>query len=186
MDALFALPYGPLLIFAMRVVDVSMGAVRVVLVVRGSRKLAAAVGFVEVLLWIVAVGSAMQHLTSLYHLAGYAGGFATGTYAGVAVGSALPIGQVVVRAILPDGDGGTTAQALRERGYAVTEIDGRGQEGPVDILNAVVGRQEASQVADIVDAVASRSFITVEEVRTARQGAPRLLASGGAQGPVRK
>ena len=60
MDALFALPYGPLVIFAMRVVDVSMGGVRILLMVRGWRKVAAAIGFAEVLVWIVAVGHAMQ------------------------------------------------------------------------------------------------------------------------------
>lgn len=79
MDVLFALPYGPLVIFAMRVIDVSIGTLRVIVLVRGHRSLAAAVGFFEVLVWIVAVAQALQHLESAYHVIGYAGGIVAGT-----------------------------------------------------------------------------------------------------------
>ena len=185
MDAWFALPYGPLLIFAMRVVDVSMGGVRILLMVRGWRKVAAAIGFFEVLIWILAVGNAMQHLTSVYHLVGYAGGFATGTYVGVWIVHVLALGRVVVRAIIPDGEGGATARALRDAGFAVTEIDGRGRDGPVDIVNVVVGRRHVSQIAEVIESTAPKSFITVEEVRTTRRGMLQPIAAGGRQ-QVRK
>jgi uncharacterized protein YebE (UPF0316 family) len=183
MDALFALPYGPFVIFALRVVDVSLGTVRLIVMVRGRRALAAAIGFVEVLVWIVAVGSALQHLGSPYHVVGYAGGFAAGTYVGIAAEHALALGRVVVRAIIPDEADGATARALREEGYAVTVMEGRGREGPVDVLNAVVERKEAPRVLNVVETHAPRSFITVEELRTTRRGTlrptsrsqPRLL-----------
>lgn len=170
MDALFALPYGPLVIFAMRIVDVSLGTVRSIVMVRGQRGLAAAIGFFEVLVWIVAVGSALSYLQSPYHVIGYAGGFAAGTYVGIAAEHRLALGRVVVRAIIPDGDEGRTARALREAGYAVTEIDGRGREGPVGVLNAVVERKDATRVVEVIEGRATRSFITVEELRTIRGG----------------
>jgi len=185
MDAWFALPYGPLIIFAMRVVDVSMGSVRILLMVRGWRKVAAAVSFFEVIVWILAVGNAMQHLTSPYHLAGYAGGFATGTYVGVSVVHLLALGQVVVRAIIPNEEGGTTARTLRDNGFAVTEIEGQGRDGPVDIVNVVVGRRHASRVAEVIESTAPQSFITVEEVRTTRRGMLQPVAAEGRQ-QVRK
>jgi uncharacterized protein YebE (UPF0316 family) len=170
MDALFALPYGPFVIFALRIVDVSLGTVRLIVMVRGHRGAAVAVGFVEVLVWIVAVGHALQHLHSPYHILGYAGGFAAGTYVGIGAERMLALGTVVVRAIIPDEHDGRTARALREEGYAVTEIDGRGREGPVDVLNAVVDRKEAPRVIEAIEARAARSFITVEELRTTRGG----------------
>jgi len=105
MDVWFALPYGPFLIFAMRIVDVSIGTLRLMFMVRGRRFMASGMGFVEVLVWIIAVGSAMEYLTSPYHLAGYAGGFAMGTFVGVSIERTLALGQVVLRVILPDGDG---------------------------------------------------------------------------------
>jgi uncharacterized protein YebE (UPF0316 family) len=138
--------------------------------VRGRRALAALIGFVEVLIWLLAVGSALQHLGSLYHVVGYAAGFAAGTYVGIVAENALALGTVVVRAIVPDDAEGGTAQALRAEGYAVTEVDGRGQDGPVDILNTVVERKEAPHVIDLIEARAPRSFVTVEELRTTYHG----------------
>lgn len=170
MDALFALPYGPFVIFAMRVVDVSLGTVRVIVMMRGHRELAAVIGFLEVLVWVVAAGHALQYLGSPYHLVAYAGGFAAGTYVGVTVERFLALGTVVVRAILPDEADGSTVRSLREKGYVVTELDGRGREGPVDVINTVVKRGDAPGVVDLIEAHAPHSFITVEEIRTTRRG----------------
>ena len=44
-----------LFIFGLRVTDVSMGTVRTIMVLRGMRKVAALIGFVEVSIWVVAV-----------------------------------------------------------------------------------------------------------------------------------
>lgn len=170
MDVWFALPYGPFLIFAMRIIDVSIGTLRFMFMVRGRRLIASGMGFVEVLVWVIAVASAMEHLTSPYHLAGYAGGFAIGTFVGVSIERTLALGQVVLRVILPDGDGAGVATTLREAGYAVTEVDGRGRDGPVDIANVVVGRRYARRVAEMVEERAPRSFITIEEIRSTRRG----------------
>lgn len=170
MDALFALPFGPFVIFAMRIVDVSMGTVRLIVMVRGQRVTAALIGFVEVLMWIVAVGYALQHLDSAYHIIGYAAGFATGNFVGVTVEERLALGLVVVRAIIPDEADGTTARVLRDHGYAVTELQGQGREGPVDVLNTVVARREAPAVIDVIETHVPRSFVTVEEIRTTRRG----------------
>ena len=170
MDALFALPYGPLVIFAMRIFDVSLGTMRLIVMVRGRRGVAAIIGFVEVLVWILAVGQALQHLDSPYHVAAYAAGFASGNYVGITVENYLAFGTVLVRAIIPDEADGRTAQTLRENGYAVTELDGRGREGPIDVLNTVVERRNAPHVVDVIEAHAPRSFITVEEIRTTHRG----------------
>jgi uncharacterized protein YebE (UPF0316 family) len=101
---------------------------------RERRGLAAAIGFLEVLIWIVAVGHALQHLDSVYHVVAYAGGFAIGNYVGIVVENTLALGTVVVRAIIPDETDGATARVLREQGYVVTELEGRGRHGPVDVF----------------------------------------------------
>jgi uncharacterized protein YebE (UPF0316 family) len=173
MDPLFSLPYGPFVIFALRVVDVSLGTVRTILTVRGLRGGAVAIGFVEVLVWIVAVGHALEHLDSGYHVVGYAAGFAAGTYAGMVVENRLAFGTVVVRAIVPGAADGDTAAALRAAGHAVTELAGRGRAGPVTVLNTVVPRRAAVAVIALIERRAPRSFITVEELRTVHRGTLR-------------
>lgn len=166
MDALFALPYGPLLIFAMRTVDVSLSTLRMVVMLRGNRLLAAGIGFVEVTLWVLAAGQALQYLDSWYHVVGYAGGFAAGNYFGVTLERWIGLGTVVVRVIVPDQTDGAVARSLRDVGYIVTEVEGHGRDGPVDILNAVVRRRNASALIEHVESIVPHAFVTVEEVRS--------------------
>ena len=176
MEDLIAAPIGALIIFSLRVVDVSMGTLRMIFSVRGYRGYAAAIGFVEVLIWLMAVGATLQHLTSILHIVGYAGGFAAGNYTGIWLEGRFAIGTNVVRATFrDDGDGDTprwhrTAEALREAGFAVTELEGRGREQPVCILNVVTKRKLVDEVMRIVQTYDTDAFVTVEEVRFTRGG----------------
>jgi len=179
MDAWFALPYGPLIIFAMRAVDVSLRTVRMILMLRGMRAVAASIGFVEVLIWVTAAGQALMHLDSPYHVVAYAGGFAAGNYLGVTLEGMIAMGTVVVHAIVPEDPDGSVAQALRAEGYTVTEVDGRGRDGIVDILNVVVKRKEAPVVIEHVETLAPQASVTVEEVRSTRNPVQTVMARPG-------
>ena len=177
MDALLAAPVGALLIFLLRILDVSMSIMRMLLAVRGHRGVAAVIGFFEVLLWLVAVGTALEHLDSWGHIGGYAGGFAAGNYVGVWLEGRFAMGTNVVRAVFPEADhasgrtlGVEAAHALRESGYAVTEMHGRGRESAVEILNIVVPRKRVGEVMGIVRSFTPAAFVTVEEVRSAHGG----------------
>ncbi|HEX5437908.1 MAG TPA: DUF5698 domain-containing protein [Gemmatimonadaceae bacterium] len=166
---LFALPYGPFLIFGLRIIDVSLDTMRVLNAVRGNRVVAAALGFFQALVWIVAVGVAIKHLDSIYHILGYAAGFATGTLVGITIERALAYGVTTVRIVSQHG-GVEIAEAMRERGYGVTEIPGFGRDGGVEIVNSVVQRQHVGEVMRIVDAWDPAAFVTVEEPRVLRGG----------------
>jgi len=173
MEAWFASPWGALLIFGLRIVDVSMAMIRMILAVRGYRGRAAVIGFFEVLVWLVAVGQALQHLHSIWHVLGYATGFAAGNYVGVWLEEWLAIGLRVVRAIFRNGSahrGVQAAQLLRERGFGVTEVQGRGLEDVVEILELVVERRNVPEVIQLLRQVDPGVFISVEEVRAIQGG----------------
>lgn len=174
MDALFAAPIGALIIFCLRVTDVSMSMTRMILAVRGHRGKAALIGFFEVLVWLFAVGNALKHVNSPLHLIGYAAGFATGNYVGITLESRFALGLSVVRAVFrshPHGRGGTEAAvALREHGYAVTEMPGRGRESEVEILDVVVRRKCVPEVLRLLNTADPSAFVTVEEVNTVQGG----------------
>ena len=89
----------PLLIVAARVTDVSMGTLRVVFIGRGMAVPAALVGFVESLVWLLAVSQILKHLTLPLYYVAYAGGFALGNYVGLRIESWMALGNVVVRVI---------------------------------------------------------------------------------------
>ena len=69
-DAIFASPWGALVIFGLRIVDVSCDTMRVIFAIRGKRAIAASLGFVQALVWIYAVGNAVKHLGGRYYQKG--------------------------------------------------------------------------------------------------------------------
>jgi uncharacterized protein YebE (UPF0316 family) len=168
-DALFASPWGALLIFFLRIIDVSCDTMRVIFAIRGKRAIAAALGFVQALVWIFAVANAVKHLNSVLHVLGYAGGYAMGTYIGVSLERAIAYGVATVRIVTKRAGLGIAA-ALREQGYGVTESHGVGRDGAVDVLNSVVQRRHLDDVLAVVTAMDDEAFVTVDE--------PRVLLGG--------
>lgn len=182
-DALFASPWGALVIFCLRIIDVSCDTMRVIFAIRGKRVIAAMLGFVQALVWIFAVGNAVKHLNSVLHVLGYAGGYAMGTYIGVSLEQAIAYGVATVRIVTKRAGLGIAA-ALREQGYGVTESEGVGRDGAVEVLNSVVQRRHLDDVLALVTAMDEEAFVTVEEPRVLLGGsiATREWAVGGPLG----
>lgn len=168
-DALFAGPWGPILIFFLRIVDVSLATVRMLLAIRGARLVVPLIGFFEVLIWIFAVGSAIRNLSSAWHVLGYAAGFAAGNAVGLWIEEKLALGLATVRVMSQRG-GVELADALRRKGFGVTEFAGQGREGTVEMVYTVVRRREVEDVLDEVDRWDPNAFVSVEEPRSIRRG----------------
>lgn len=169
MDALFASAWGPLVIFLLRICDVSMATMRMLLAVRGVKTLVPVIGFFEVLIWIFAVGNAIKFIDSPAHLVGYASGFAAGTLVGMWLEEKLAIGMATVRVVSQHG-GVELAEALRARGFGVTEQGGQGKDGRVEILYAVLRRRDLPAVFEEVGTWDPEAFVTVEEPRAVQRG----------------
>jgi uncharacterized protein YebE (UPF0316 family) len=167
---LFASPVlGPLLIFLLRIVDVSCDTMRVLFAIRGKRPIAGLLGFMQAFIWIFAVGNAVKHLDSWWHILGYAAGYATGTMFGITIEKAVAYGVSMVRVVSRHG-GVEIAETLRDRGYGVTELTGFGREGSVEILNVVVHRAHLDEVMRIVDQYDPQAFVTAAEPTVLRGG----------------
>jgi uncharacterized protein YebE (UPF0316 family) len=174
MMELLAGPLGPGVIFSMRVVDVSLGTLRLVYVTRGARLLASILGFVEILIWITAAGSTILNLTSPLHLVGYAGGFGVGTWVGMWLEGKVPVGTATVQAFCRGRDG-AVSDALRRMGLGVTELDGEGLEGPVDVVSTVVPRQHVPRVIQTIEAEDPDAFVTVYATEARRGWYPSMV-----------
>lgn len=166
---LLAGPWGPLLIFALRVVDVSMGTMRTLLVVRGHRVAAPVLSFFEILIWLLAAGAAIRSLSSPLHAVAYAGGFACGTAVGLWVEESLALGIATVQTFTRS-DAGPLADRLRAAGYGVTEVAGEGQAGRVSILATVVRRRHVPEVIAEIEDVDPDAFVTVYDDTRVRRG----------------
>jgi uncharacterized protein YebE (UPF0316 family) len=164
-DGLGATVLIVLLIVGLRIIDVSAGVLRVMLLVRGKRLAATGIGFVESLTWLIAAAAVFGSLDTPIKAIAYAGGFAAGTWIGSWLEAKLGVGKSVVRVFVEYG-GPSPVGALRDAGYGVTEVSGEGLRGPVTILFSVVPRRRATEAMRIVAAVTPGAFVTVEDVDT--------------------
>ena len=87
-----------LVIFLARVLDVSLGTVRVQFIVRRKKLLAALTGFVEVLIFVLIVSRVIQDIQHWPFVLAYAGGFALGTLLGMHLSEKLS--RQVVQVVL--------------------------------------------------------------------------------------
>ena len=169
LQQVFAGPWGPVVIFGLRIFDVSLATLRMLLIVRGHRVAAPFIGFFEVLIWLFAAGSAIQFLNSPLHAVGYAGGFAAGNAVGLWIEEKLALGLARIQAFSQHG-GVELAEAIREQGFGVTEFLGQGREGRVELVSTVVRRSEVPRVLKLVDQWDPDAFVTVDEPRAVHRG----------------
>jgi len=159
----------PVVIFFLRVVDMSLDTLRVLFVIRGRKGLSWLLGFFQSALWVIAISSVLSNLDNILNLVGYAGGFATGIVVGMTIEERLAIGHGNLRIISPRKGSAITEQ-LREQGYGVTELPGRGRDGMVTILDVSVQRKDIPHVRKLVGEADPDAFITVEEIRPLHRG----------------
>jgi uncharacterized protein YebE (UPF0316 family) len=161
----------PLLIAAARVVDVGIGTVRLVFITRGRKLLAAVLGFFEILVWLLAIGQILSHLTNPIYYIAYAGGFATGTYVGIWIESKLALGTVLVR-VVTRRSAEPLIERLKQDNYRLTYLDAHGATGTVQILFTLVRRQNAPRVIRLIQQYNPNAFYSVEDVRFVSEPVP--------------
>ncbi len=159
----------PVLIFCARIIDVSIGTVRMILVIGGHRLQAACLGFVEVIIWALAVGGVIKFLAHPLALLAYGAGFATGTYVGMLIEDRIALGYRVVRAISASANSAISPE-LRLRGFRVTRLEGTGQAGPVEVAFCVVRRRALPDLLKALREIAPDAFVTVERADRAVGG----------------
>jgi len=164
---------GALLIFCLRLIDVSVGTVRILMAVRGRKLLAGVLGFFEVSIFLVAISQVLTNIGNWWNVLGYAGGFAVGTIIGMTIENKLAIGLAEVE-IVSMGRGTEIAEALRAEGYGATEFLGAGQENIVDLVRTVVRRREVPSITAAASVIDESAFITVHEMQRAYRGRWRM------------
>ncbi len=159
----------PLMIFCARIVDVSVGTLRVVFISRGNKFIAPIMGFFEVIIWLIAIGQIMNNLTNVMCYIAYGGGFATGTFVGMWIVDRLTMGTSLVR-VITSRDTLNLEERLRAMGYGVTKVEAEGRDGDTNMIFTVVRNSDLKDVLKLVDEFNPRAFYTIEDIRSAGQG----------------
>lgn len=164
---------GALIIFGLRVVNITLDTLRMLFTLRGKKALSWGFGFVVSLIYVLLLTSVLANLNNPLYIIAYAAGFATGGVAGMWIEERLAIGYVHLQVISPRR-GVVMAQTLRESGFAVTEIPARGKDGMVSMLSLSVRRKEVLSVEKIINECDEAAFITSEDVHPVQRGFWRI------------
>ena len=160
---------GALVIFGLRVLNMTLDTLRMLFVMRGKKTLSWVVGFFVSLIYVLLLTSILANLNSPLYILAYAAGFATGSVIGMWIEERLAIGFTNIQVISPRR-GVVMAQKLRENGFAVTEIPARGKDGMVSMLSLSVRRKQILSVEKIINDCDEDAFVTTEDVHPVRRG----------------
>lgn len=161
---MWELLWPALVIFVLRVIDVSLGTLRIILTIQGRRTLSSVIGFVEVSVFITAVASVVQGPMDPLRIVAYGGGFAIGTFLGVTIDRKLALGDVVVRIITADFE--RLREVLTAGGFGVTLVEGKGGRGTlVGIVFSVCHRRRLGEILHHIRTVDQNATVTVQEIR---------------------
>jgi uncharacterized protein YebE (UPF0316 family) len=158
-----------LLIYCLRVTDVSIGTLRSLYAQRGRRGVAACLGFVESAVFILAISRIMKDVDKPLNMLAYAAGFAAGNFVGITIERWIASGTILVR-IVARQNCDPLISALRQHGFGATAVHGSGREGDVRLFFVVAPRKRERELLTLVQQTDPHAFITVDAVNHALGG----------------
>ena len=148
------------LIFFGGVAYIALDTVRILFIQRGYRVAAPVLGFLEVIVFLLAVSQVLAGPLSWVRIVAYAAGFGVGTWVGIWIEHRLAMGHVLAR-VVTQADAEPLVNELRKRRYGITTVAAQGLEGDVRILFSVLADVRRHNPG---------AFVTFEDVRAVSAG----------------
>jgi len=164
------------LIFVLRMCDVSIGTMRTISVVDGRTRLAVLLGFVEVLIWVTALSEVIARVHENFFLAfAFAGGFAAGNAVGITAEKRLAMGSCVVR-LISSRIGDALADAVRPTGRMVTTFLSSASDR--QLVYVICARRDLSRLLTAARGVDPDLFYAVERFPQTSEATPLFQPTG--------
>jgi len=159
----------PLLIFISRLCDVTLATLRHIFVSKGLKKIVPFIGFVEVLIWLIAIRQVFNNLNNVVCFFAWAGGFSLGTYVGILIEEKIALGMQIIR-VITSADHSPLTDALRKMNQGFTLVDGQGSQGPVKLIFLQVIRKNKAAVIKLIHTHLPDAFYSIEDIRNSQMG----------------
>ncbi|MBQ9011057.1 MAG: DUF2179 domain-containing protein [Bacilli bacterium] len=155
-------------IFFTRIIDVSLGTFRTIVLVKGKNVLAGCIGFFEVLVWFVIVREALNtDYMGLWIAIFYSFGFACGTIIGAYLTSYFISFPISLQIITTNNN---LAFILRKKGYGVSSVKIEGKEGWKNMLILETVEKRYKEIMRLIKAVDKDAFVVVNETKYIHNG----------------
>lgn len=175
---LFVYVVIPLLILISRVIDVSLGTIRMILANKGIKLTASIIGFFEVLIWLLVITTIMKNLTNFVAYIAYALGFSLGTYFGIYLEERISIGQVRLR-VITKKDLVQMIDDMKPTKYVFISDSVNSSHGKIKIINAFLERKYLKTVIKKVKERDPEAFYTVEDLKLIKEESKQKISLFG-------
>ncbi len=159
-------------IFFARILDVSIGTTRTMLMVKGKTILMVILAFFEVFIWfLVAREALVTDVESIFIPISYSLGYATGTLIGAFIANTFIKGVVGVQVVVSKGNKGLL-NSIRKHGYAVSVIDLKDDfEGNKrDMLYFQINNRNLKKLIALIKKYDNSAFIVVNDTKAVQNG----------------
>lgn len=155
-----------LIIFVAKIIEVSLGTVRMILVNKGYRKESALLALIEIFMWVFIASAVINNLLEA-PIKGivYGFGFASGVYLGSIIETKLAFGMVLIETVASEKTGLSIAEKLREIGYGVTTISGQGREEKRVVVKVFARRRNEDIVTKEILKIDPTAMIVCEDIK---------------------
>ena len=174
-----AVPFWELtLIFVAKVIEVTIGTMRIILISKGYTKQGTALAVVEILLWVFIASTVIQGVSET-PIKGviYSIGFALGVYVGSKIENRLAVGKILIQVISDKAGADMIVRILRVNGHGATSLDAQGKDSERTVLMVFANRKSKQEILNLIKEADEKALIVANEVS---------IVSGGFVSPWRK
>ena len=155
-----------------RILDVSLGTIRTIIMVKGNSLKCAFIAFFEVFVWFIVAREALntEHI-SLWIAISYSAGYATGTYIGSKLSNIFIKGNTTCQVITSKATK-NNIKLLRDKGYALTILDIKDyyDGNKKKMLLIEINNTKIKELSKLIRKIDNNAFITFSETKTVING----------------
>ena len=160
------------LIFCGKMIEVTCGTMRIMLVNKGKKFLGVLFGIMEITLWVFIASTVISDMYSdPMKMVVYCAAFAVGILIGMYVEQKLAIGLTSIQIVSLKNDGQKIGELLRDNGFGVTILDGHSVDGTKrELVFVQLKRKNVAQATELVQQISPEAVISVSDIKTVRGG----------------
>lgn len=161
-----------LIIFCAKIVEVSISTIRLVYINKGEKLKGAILGFIEILIWLIVVSSVLTNIAQdPIKILVYAAAFSLGNYVGVTIESKIAVGLSSIQVVVNEDCGQQLADMLREQGFGVTIIEGKGKNNSrKNLLFIQLKRKRIPEAVKFIQQNTQNAYITINDIKAMKGG----------------
>lgn len=154
-------------IFFARIIDVSLGTVKMMFIVKGNKFISSIIAFIELFIWFYAAREALNtEVSSLWIVISYALGYATGTYIGTTINEVFITGIYSIE-VISDKITKKDINKIKRNDFGVSVVKTTDNK---TMLFLSINKKRYKECVQLIKSIDPKSFIIINDSKVAYNG----------------